>query len=130
MNEWEEKLNTLLSDPDAMSQVVNMAQALSAQMGGNAPQGEGNAAPPPQNASPPPDDGNPFSQLGSIDPKLLQRLIPVIRQMNRPESSETSAFLYALRPFLKPSRRDKVDRAVQLARMIHLAKTFFNSQEG
>lgn len=130
MNEWEEKLNTLLSDPDAMSQVVNMAQALSAQMGGNAPQGEGNAAPPPQNASPPPDDGNPFSQLGSIDPELLQRLIPVIKQMNRPESSETSAFLYALRPFLKPSRRDKVDRAVQLARMIHLAKTFFNSQEG
>ena len=130
MNEWEEKLNTLLSDPDAMSQVVNMAQALSAQMGGNAPQGEGNAAPPLQNASPPPDAGNPFSQLGSIDPELLQRLIPVIKQMNRPESSETSAFLYALRPFLKPSRRDKVDRAVQLARMIHLAKTFFNSQEG
>ena len=130
MNEWEEKLNTLLSDPDAMSQVVNMAQALSAQMGGNAPQGKGNAAPPPQNASPPPDAGNPFSQLGSIDPELLQRLIPVIKQMNRPESSETSAFLYALRPFLKPSRRDKVDRAVQLARMIHLAKTFFNSQEG
>ena len=132
MNEWEEKLNTLLSDPDAMSQVVNMAQALSAQMGGNAPQGEGNAAPPPpsQNTSPPPDAGNPFSQFGSIDPELLQRLIPVIKQMNRPESSETSAFLYALRPFLKPSRRDKVDRAVQLARMIHLAKTFFNSQEG
>ena len=130
MNEWEEKLNTLLSDPDAMSQVVNMAQALSAQMGGNAPQGKGNAAPPLQNASPPPDAGNPFSQLGSIDPELLQRLIPVIKQMNRPESSETSAFLYALRPFLKPSRRDKVDRAVQLARMIHLAKTFFNSQEG
>ena len=132
MNEWEEKLNTLLSDPDAMSQVVNMAQALSAQMGGSAPQGEGSTAPPPppQNASPPPDAGNPFSQLGSIDPELLQRLIPVIKQMNRPESSETSAFLYALRPFLKPSRRDKVDRAVQLARMIHLAKTFFNSQEG
>ena len=132
MNEWEEKLNTLLSDPDAMSQVVNMAQALSAQMGGNAPQGEGNAAPPPppQNTSPPPDAGNPFSQFGSIDPELLQRLIPVIKQMNRPESSETSAFLYALRPFLKPSRRDKVDRAVQLAQMIHLAKTFFNSQEG
>ncbi|MDD7538483.1 MAG: hypothetical protein PUJ93_05815 [Oscillospiraceae bacterium] len=132
MNEWEEKLNTLLSDPDAMSQVVNMAQALSAQMGGSAPQGEGSTAPPPppQNASPPPDAGNPFSQLGAIDPELLQRLIPVIKQMNRPESSETSAFLYALRPFLKPSRRDKVDRAVQLARMIHLAKTFFNSQEG
>lgn len=26
MSEWEEKLNTLLSDPDAMAQVMNMAQ--------------------------------------------------------------------------------------------------------
>lgn len=125
MNDWEEKLNTLLSDPDAMAQVVNMAQTLSAQMGGNPPQSGTNAAPPP-----PQDTGSSFSPLGGIDPELLQRLIPVLKQMNRPESSETSAFLYALRPFLRPSRRDKVDRAVQLARMIHLAKTFLNSQEG
>lgn len=124
MNDWEEKLNTLLSDPDAMAQVVNMAQTLSAQMGGNAPQGEENSAPPP------PDAATPFSQLSGIDPELLQRLIPVLKQMNRPESSETSAFLYALRPFLRPSRRDKVDRAVQLARIIHLAKTFLTTQEG
>ncbi|MDO4812652.1 MAG: hypothetical protein Q3995_03915 [Eubacteriales bacterium] len=124
MNDWEEKLNTLLSDPDAMAQVVNMAQTLSAQMGGNAQQSSDNAAPPP------PDAGNPFSQFSSIDPDLLQRLIPVLKQMNRPESSETAAFLYALRPFLRPSRRDKVDRAVQLARMIHLAKTFLTTQEG
>ena len=124
MNDWEEKLNTLLSDPDAMAQVVNMAQTLSAQMGGSASQGGDSTAPPPSDA------GNPFSQLGGIDPELLQRLIPVLRQMNRPESSETSAFLYALRPFLRPSRRDKVDRAVQLARIIHLAKTFLTTQEG
>ena len=40
MSEWEEKLNTLLSDPDAMAQVMNMAQNLSQQMGqsgGSAP---------------------------------------------------------------------------------------------
>lgn len=124
MNDWEEKLNTLLSDPDAMAQVVNMAQTLSSQMGGNSLHSSDNAAPPP------PDAGNPFSQFSSIDPELLQRLIPVLKQMNRSESSETSAFLYALRPFLRPSRRDKVDRAVQLARMIHLAKTFLTTQEG
>ena len=33
MSEWEEKLNTLLSDPDAMAQVMNIAQNLSQQMG-------------------------------------------------------------------------------------------------
>lgn len=42
MSEWEEKLNTLLSDPDAMAQVMNMAQNLSQQMG----QSGGSAASP------------------------------------------------------------------------------------
>ena len=46
MSEWEEKLNTLLSDPDAMAQVMNMAQNLSQQMGQS-----GGSAPPPPPAS-------------------------------------------------------------------------------
>ena len=123
MNDWEEKLNALLSDPDAMAQVVDMAQTLSQQFGGGAPS---------QSAvqSEPQGGGNPLGMLGNIDPALLTRLIPVLQQMNRSESSEASAFLYALRPFLKPSRRDKVDRACQLARIIHLAKTFLTTQEG
>ena len=122
MNDWEEKLNTLLSDPEAMAQVVGMAQTLSQQFGGGAsPSGA---------QSEPQGGGNPLGMLGNIDPALLTRLIPVLQQINRSESSEASAFLYALRPFLKPSRRDKVDRACQLARVIHLAKTFLTTQEG
>ena len=122
MNDWEEKLNALLSDPEAMAQVVGMAQALSQQLGSGAPQGAAQSER--QNA------GNPLDMLGSIDPALLSRLMPVLQQINRSESSEASAFLHALRPFLKPSRRDKVDRACQLARIIHLAKTFLTTQEG
>ena len=122
MNDWEEKLNALLSDPDAMAQVVGMAQTLSQQFGGGAPQ---SAAQPE-----PPSGENPLGVLSSIDPALLTRIIPVLQQMNRSESSEASAFLHALRPYLKPSRRDKVDRACQLARVIHLAKTFLTTQEG
>ena len=65
-----------------------------------------------------------------VDPALIQKLLPLLSQMNRAESSETTAFLLALRPFLKPERRDKVERAAQLARLIHLAKLFLLSQEG
>ena len=100
MSEWEEKLNTLLSDPDAMAQVMNMAQNLSQQMG----------------------------QSGGIDPGMIAKLLPVLSQLNRPESGETAAFLRALRPFLKPERQDKVERAAQLARFIHLGKTLLLSE--
>lgn len=62
-------------------------------------------------------------------PALLSRLLPVLSQMNRNESSETSALLYALQPFLRDKRRDKVARAAQLAKLIHLAKVFLSTRE-
>lgn len=148
MSEWEDKLNTLLSDPGAMAQVIQMAQSLSKQMGApeGAPPPDGVGMPPPGPApaapaapaappspSPPPQSAPPgdlSTLLGSVDPAMIQKLLPVLSQMNRPESGETAALLRALRPFLKPERRDKVERAAQLARLIHLAKTFLLSQEG
>ena len=136
MSEWEEKLNTLLSDPDAMAQVMNIAQNLSQQMGqsgGSAPPPPpaGGAAGPAPSASPtPPPQGDPSSLLGGIDPGMIAKLLPVLSQLNRPESGETAAFLRALRPFLKPERQDKVERAAQLARFIHLGKTLLLSEGG
>ena len=121
MSEWEEKLNTLLSDPDAMAQVMNMAQNLSPQMG----QSDGSAPPPPPAGGP---MGDLSSLLGGIDPGMIAKLLPVLSQLNRPESGETAAFLRALRPFLKPERQDKVERAAQLARFIHLGKTLLLSE--
>lgn len=129
MGELEDKLNTLLSDPDAMAQVMQLAQSLS---GSGAPKAEN--APPqgaPPNGIPTPGDLNAMlSQLtGGLDPQVLARLLPVVSQLNRPESSDTSALLYALRPFLREKRRDKVARAAQLAKLIHLAKVFLTTQE-
>ena len=128
MSELEDKLNSLLSDPNAMAQVMQLAQNLS---GGSTAGGP----PPPQGGAA---DGTPnagdlnamLSQLtGGLDPALLSRLLPVVSQMNRPESSETSALLCALQPFLRDKRRDKVARAAQLAKLIHLAKVFLTTRE-
>ena len=128
MSEWEDKLNTLISDPDAMAQVMQMAQSLSQQMGASGGAASSSGGPTAAADVPPPQELS--SLLGGIDPALIQRLLPLLSQMNRAESSETTAFLLALRPFLKPERRDKVERAAQLARVIHLAKLFLLSQEG
>ncbi len=128
MSEWEDKLNTLISDPDAMAQVMQMAQSLSQQMGASGGAASSSGGPTAAADVPPPQELS--SLLGGIDPALIQRLLPLLSQMNRAESSETTAFLLALRPFLKPERRDKVERAAQLARLIHLAKLFLLSQEG
>ena len=129
MADWQEQLNSILSDPDAMAQIASLAQSLS-----GAP--EGTEEPP---GGTPAEDGAPRggasldpntvgAALRGLDPELMRRVMPLLRQMNRPESSETTAFLLALRPFLSEARRGKVERAAQLARLIHLGKTFLTAQ--
>lgn len=129
VSELEEKLNTILSDPEAMAQIASLAQSLGAASGTDAAAPSDAPGPPPRE-----DAGGDLSALlsktvASLDPALLRRLLPVLAQLNREQSSQSAALVYTLRPFLRASRRDKVERAVQLARLIHLAKEFLITRE-
>ncbi|MCI9121293.1 MAG: hypothetical protein HFG00_07200 [Oscillibacter sp.] len=134
MAEFDEKLNSLLSNPDAMSQIMQLAQSLG---GGNG----GGGTPPPESApqqpswnpppTAPPVGGDLLSSLtGGLDPKLLTRLLPLIQELGGQRDSNARQLLYALRPYLKQERQDKVERALQLARLFHLGKKFLSGWEG
>ena len=135
MSDFEEKLNSVLSNPDAMSQIMNLAQSLNlGGGGGESPQGGqggGNEPPPP----PPPSGGGDGlgglaglgSLLGQIDPKWINRLLPLVGELTGGGSDERMQPLYALRPFLKPERQDKVERAAKTARLIHVGKKLLQS---
>ena len=136
MSEFDEKLNALLSNPDSMAQIMQLAQSLSS--------GSGPAPPPqpdpPRQTPPPPDPprqppppagGDPLSGLlGGVDPKLLVRLLPILQELGRDSDSNARQLLTALRPYLRPERQDRVERALQLARLIHLGKQFLSGWEG
>ena len=122
MADWQEQLNSVLSDPEAMARIASLAQSLSGASAEAAP------PPPPPGNAPKPDTGAAASPLSGIDPELLSRVLPLLRQLNRPESGEAAAFLRALQPFLSEKRRGKVERAAQLARLIHLGKTFLTER--
>jgi len=130
MAEWQEQLNTILSDPEAMAQIAALAQSISGSGDGSQrSDGAADASPrekPAQGAGVDPDALR--TALGGLDPELLRRLGPLMEQLNRPESSEATAFLMALRPFLSEARRGKVERAAQLARLVHLGKVFLTTQ--
>jgi len=117
MADWQEQLNTILSDPGAMAQIVSLAQSI----GGQPTEAEDKTQK--QNAGGVPPEAAP----AGFDPELLRRFAPVLRQLDRPESNETALFLQALRPFLSEKRRGKVERAAQLARLVHLGKTFLTT---
>ena len=127
MSEFDDKLNALLSDPDRMAQIMQMAQALS-----------GNVSPPPQQpataSSPPPlstpDNGEDLlsSLTGSIDPGFLMRLLPLVRELSTDNSSNARTLLYALRPYLKQERQLRIERALQLAKLLHIGKKLFTDR--
>ncbi len=111
MGEFEEKLNAILSNPEAMAQVASLAQSLGQSQ-------EHSEAPP----SPAPSSGG--EGLFGLDPALLQKVLPLLTELNDSRTGEREQLLYALRPFLKESRRDKVDQALRAARILSLGKRF------
>ena len=132
MGDFEEKLNAILSNPDAMAQVASLAQSLGAGAPPSSPAaGAGEqreqAPPPPAAETAAPDLGNLSSLLGQIDPVMIQRLLPLAQELNSPQDHQRRQFLYALRPYLRESRRDKIDRALQIAKMLHLGKQFLGT---
>ena len=122
MSELEEKLNALLSDPNSMAQVMQMAQQLSGAMG----EQKAAAPPPPPPVPPVPDLG---AALGGLDPKLLGKLLPLAGELGT-ENSAAMQLLNALRPFLKEEKQGKIQRAARLARLIHVGKKLLADWEG
>ena len=56
---------------------------------------------------------------------MIQRLLPLIGELRGGEEQDRRLqLLNALRPFLKPERQEKVERAVKAARLLHLGKKF------
>ena len=134
MAEFDEKLNQLLSNPDAMAQIMQLAQSFSggAQQRASAPPPAAAPAPPPQPQTQSAGGGGDLlsSLTGGLDPKLLMKLLPLIQELGSQQDSNARQLLYALRPYLKEERQEKVERALQLARLFHLGKKFLASWEG
>ena len=156
MAEFDEKLNSILSNPNAMAQIMQLAQSITGENSAAAPpppqaqpfappQAQPFASPQAQPFTPPPQTqpfappppppqsaapaANPLSTLGNMDPKLMMKLLPLIQELGGAQDSDARRLLYALSPYLKPDRRDKIERALQLARLFHIGRQFLAKWE-
>ena len=90
---------------------------------GNAPPGPGspsagNGPPPAPDSLPgPPPDGNAIAQF-----------LPLLQELGG--DSDARRLLYALRPYLRPHKREKVEQALRLARLFRVGKKFLSQWEG
>lgn len=114
MGELDEKLNAILGNPQAMSQIMALAQSL----------GGGQSGPPAaveEHASQMQEEETPSAPFGELDPRMMQLGMRLLQEYQREDERKT-ALLTALRPFVKEERYEKLDRAVQLARLSRMIR--------
>lgn len=107
----ESQLNQILNDPERMAQILSLAQSFG--------MSETQPAAPPEAPPRTPDPPN-ASSMPPLDPAMLQSMMQLMQQAQRADGKQ-EALLLALKPYLAPERREKLDRAMQIARISHLA---------
>lgn len=134
MAEFEEKLNSILGNQEAMNQIMALAQSLSGEgkkeeRGEEASAGQeesGEAALPASAALPGADLS---SVLGQVDPNMVRLGMDIIRQVQSTDD-RNAALLNALRPFLREERRARLDRALEIARMTKMIRAVLGALRG
>lgn len=109
MDDMEQKLNSILGNPEMMAQIMNMAQA----MGAGQSQTEQPPAPPKPSAPALPSVG--------FDPAMLQKIAGIAQQSGIDRNQQS--LLKALRPYLNEERIIKLEKAMRAAKIAGIAST-------
>ena len=119
MDDLQSALQQLLADPQQLAELASMASAL----GLHPPEG----GPPPQPQSNPPElepETRPAGQNQGDTPPRPEGPKPPM-----PPGDQREKLLLALRPFLKPERQEKLDRALRIAQLTQLAGSAFSGRK-
>ena len=126
MSELDDKLNSILSNPAMMQQIMSLAQALN-QSEAQQPPPQQPPAQQPQVTQPqiPQDHFAPTNDRG-INPNLLSKIATLMQRGSIDKNQE--ALLRALRPYLNNQKLEKLERAMHAAKMAGVASELVNDR--
>ncbi len=113
MDDLSSKINEILSDPQALQQIKGLGEMLGLS---NTPETAPKAPQTPQNS-----DNMLSSLTGGLSPDMLtlfSKFAPLMSSFNKED--DTTRLLLALRPFLSPERKKKLDEASKILKMMKL----------
>jgi len=110
----EEKLNSILSNPQMMSQIMSMAQAFGSNQESN--QHAQEPAPKPEPTATP-------AFTANFDPALLQKVVGIAQQTGIDRNQQS--LLKALGPYLSRDRIVRLENAMRAAKVASIASNFF-----
>ena len=74
-----------------------------------------------------PNNNIPKDSTPNIDINTILKMQEIMRAMNNEESSYRANLLRSLKPYLKPSRQEKIDQYIQLFNMEKVIELFNNN---
>lgn len=107
MDDLQQKLNAILSDPGAMENIMSMAQSL-----GMTPQKTEETPPAPI--------------PGGFDPEMLKMLSSLAGKTGIDKNEQN--LLAALNPYVEANRIHKLEKAMRAAKMADMATALFTSK--
>lgn len=131
MDNFEETLGNILSNPEAMSKISELSKSLGLSQSDTSSQKENTNSGFDMSmlsnllggSAPKKEDKNPLSSLlnGSLSPELLSsltRFLPLLQGMNKED--ESTVLLNALRPFLSNDKRKRLDEAQKMLKIMRI----------
>lgn len=115
MSELDDKLNSILSNPAMMQQIMALAQTLNQS---DSQQQKPNPAPPPQQPA-----ESPLNEP-SLNPNLLSKVATLMQRGSIDKNQES--LLRALSPYLSKQKLQKLERAMHAAKMAGVASEMVN----
>lgn len=117
MAEMEDKLNSILGNPQMMQQIMAMAQALGQSQSEPSKQEERKPDPPPPQTQ--------MQMPSGGDLAMIQKLFGIARQSGIDKNQQT--LLRALGPYLSRERIVKLEKAMRAAKLAGIASTALGS---
>ena len=112
-------LQSVLSDPEQMGKITELAKGLFGQQ-----QQDGQS----EEEAPPGEPAASLPTAGAADTRFISALGKAFSGGG--ERSRSTALLVAMRPYMKPEKQQKLDRAMQIARMVNIAGTVMKEYGG
>lgn len=105
MDDLNEKLTQILNDPGSIQQIMQIANTLS---------------------GPPAEEGSGEASDSAAPPEMLSNISKALHQEEKKDKRRDALF-QALRPYLRPNRLERLERAMQIAQLSHLAGVMFRT---
>lgn len=115
MSELEDMMNKVLSSPEDMSRIMQLAQSLT-------------SASSAEHDEPP---AQPAQGTAAPDPEMAAVLGKLMRSLQADcGGNDKTVLLTALKPYLREERRNKIDKALRIAKIARIASSAFGEMGG